>query len=132
MIEGLKSKRIKYLRLRALASMHARDNDRGSILFGHVPKRLLCSAALLFFFFDETSVTGLRVGVDFGLILFLDVVGTILEWQVVLCAICDRADVENINPRAEQSLHRDRECQLRGFCAVNGGQVILASFHLRL
>ena len=112
--------------------MHACDNDRGFMLLGHVPKSFLCSAALIFFFLDEASVTRLRIGVDFGLILFLDVVGTILEWQVVLRAVCDRANVENIDPGAEKSLHRDRECQLRGFCAVDGSQVILASFPLRL
>ena len=116
-----------YLRFGALATMHACDDAGSTVLLREVPQSLLGGTSLIFLLLDESSVTRLRVGIDLSLILLLDILRPVLEWQVILASVSDGADVKHVLAWAEKSLHCDGEGQLGGVSAINRSHIILTT-----
>ena len=107
--------------------MHTRDNDVCLLLLSDCPESLLGCLALIELALDKDSIATLRIGIDLGLILLLNELWLVLEWQVVLLLIRDGAHVELVSLGAEESLHSNRVGQLTGLTAIDAHEIVMAA-----
>lgn len=118
---------LQHLLFWSLAAMHA-DDDRISVeVVGYHPERLTSCLVWLNLFLDELGIASFGVPQDLGAIICLDSVRLVLERQVSLCRVCDRANVEDVLLRPEKSVHGDRESALGSLTAVDGDHVVMAA-----
>lgn len=97
------------LRFGPLATVHTGDNDIRIVGLGNHPQGLFGGLFGLHFLLDELGAARLRVPVDLGLELFFDVLGLVLERQVLLFGVSDGAHVESVLLGSEEALHGNGE-----------------------
>ena len=120
-------KRRRHLRFGSLAAVHAAHDDVGLVGLSDHPEGLFGRFLFFDFLLDELGASGLSVLPDLGLVLLLDVVRLVLEWQVNLGWIRDGAYVKDVLLGAEKTLHGDGEGEFGGLATVDGDQVAVAA-----